>query len=79
MNDRQLLSARHATAQPSRVSGGRKVLLYSSRPSSTQVSFAGGLGFGVADAQDLEGVGLELDILVVRQLIGHIVMVVVLV
>lgn len=79
VNERQLVSARHATAQPSRVSGGCKVLLYSRRPSSAQVSFVGGFGFGIADVQDVEEVLLELDVLLVMQLIGNVVNVVVLV
>ena len=78
VNDRQLVSARHATAQPSSVVGGFKELLYSSRPSSAQVTFAGGSGFGVADVQGVEeGAGLELDFLPERQLMGSFVMVVV--
>lgn len=73
------MSARHAIAQPSRVLGGWKVLLYSSRPSFAQVSFEGGFGLGVADVQDVEEIRLEVDVLLVRQLIGNVVMVVVLV
>ncbi len=79
MNERQLVSARHAIAQSSRVSGDCKVLLYSSRPSSAQVLFAGGFGLGVAEVQDLREAGLELDVLLVRQLLGNVVTVVVLV
>lgn len=79
VNERQLVSARHATAQPSSVSGGCKVVLYSSRPSSAQVSFAGGFGLGVADVQDVEVVGLRPDGLLARQSIGDFVMAVVLV
>ena len=55
------------------------MLLYSRRPSSAQVSFAGGLGLGVADAQDVEEAELEVDVLLVVQLIGNAVMVVVVV
>lgn len=79
VKERQLGSARHATAQSSRVSGGCKVLLYSNRPSSAQVSLVGGFGLGIADVQDVEEVGLELDVLLVRQRVGKVVMVVVLV
>lgn len=73
VKERQLVFDRHATAQPSRVSGGCKVLAYSRRPSSAQVSFAGGSGFGVADVQDVEFVLLELGTLLARQLIGNLV------
>lgn len=73
VNERQLVFARHADAQPSRVSGGCGVLLYSIRPSSAHVSFAGGYGLGVADVQSAEEVGVELDVMLVRQLIGKIV------
>lgn len=79
VNERQVVSVRQATAQPSRVSGGCKVLLYSSRPSSPHVSFAGGFGLGVADVQDVEDVGLELCVVLLKQLIGASVIVVVLV
>ena len=65
------MSARHAAAQPSRVSGGCRVLAYSRMPSSAQVSFAGGFGLGVADVQDAEAVLLELDVWLVRQLVGN--------
>lgn len=77
VNERQLGSARQAIAQPSRVSGGCRELLYSSRPSSAQVLFAGGSGLGIADVQDAEEV--ELDFLLVRQPICDVLMVVVLV
>lgn len=77
VNERQLGSARHATAQPSRVSDGCGELLYSSRPSSPHVSFAGGFGLGVADVQGAEGVGVELACLLVRQLLGKVVVVMV--
>ena len=79
VNERQLASARHAVAQPSRVSGGCGVLLYSSRPSSAHVSFAGGFGLGVADVQSAEEVGVEFGFMLVRQLIGKIVLVMVVV
>ncbi len=79
VNERQLLSARHAVAQPSRVSGGCGVLLYSSRPSSAQVSFAGGFGFGVADVQLVGDEGLAVDVLLGEQLTGDEVMVLVVV
>ena len=55
------------------------MLLYSKRPSSAQVSFAGGLGLGVADVQDVEEVEMEVDALLLVQLIGNAVMVVVVV
>ena len=45
--------------------GDCKVLLYSSRPSSAHVSFAGGFGLGVADVQDVEGFGVELEVVLV--------------
>ena len=79
VNEKQLVSARHAAAQASRVSGGCELLLYSKRPSSAQVSFVGGFGLGVADVQDVEAVLLELDVWLVMQLIGNVVVVVVLV
>lgn len=50
VKDKHSLLLIHAEAQPSRLSGDCKVLLYSSRPSSPQVSFVGGLGFAVAEA-----------------------------
>ena len=55
------------------------MLLYSRRPSSAQVSFASGLGLGVADVQDVEEVAMEVDALLVVQMIGNAVMVVVVV
>lgn len=55
------------------------MLLYSRRPSSAQVSFAGGLGLGVADVQDAEEVEMEVDALLVVQMIGNAVMVAVVV
>ena len=55
------------------------MLLYSRRPSSAQVSFAGGLGLGVADVQDIEEVEMEVGALLVVQMIGNAVMVVVVV
>ena len=79
VNERQLESARHAVAQPSRVVGGCGVLLYSSRPSSAHVSSAGGFGLGVADVQSAEEVGVELGFLLGRQLIGKSVVVMVVV
>ena len=79
VNERQLLSARHAVAQPSRVSGGCGVLLYSRSPSSAQVSFAGGFGFGVADVQLAGDDGLEVDVLLGEQVMGDAVMVLVVV
>ena len=79
VNERQLVSARHATAQPSRVVGDCKVLLYSSRPSSAHVLFAGGLGSGVADGQDVEEIGFELEVVLVWQLRANVVVVVVVV
>ena len=79
VNERQLGSARHATAQPSSVSGGCGVLLYSRRPSSAHVSFAGGFGLGVADVQSAEEVVVELGCLLEKQLIGKVVVVMVLV
>lgn len=79
VNERQLLSARHDIAQPSRVSGGCGLLLYSRRPSSAHVSFAGGFGLGVADVQGADEVGVELACLLVKQLVGRVVVVMVLV
>lgn len=79
VNERQLVSARHAVAQPSRVSGGCGLLLYSSRPSSAHVSFAGGCGLGIADVQSAEEVGVELGNMLVWQLSGRIVVVMVVV
>lgn len=77
VNERQLASVRQATAQLSSVFGDCKVLLYSSRPSSPHVSFAGGLGFGVADMQAGEEVGIELSAVLLRQLIAVFVIVIV--
>lgn len=79
VNERQLASARHATAQPSRVVGDCKVLLYSSRPSSAHVSLAGGFGLGVADVHDVEEFGVELEAVLVWQLRANVVIVVVIV
>ena len=79
VKERQLVSVRHARAQPSRVSAGCTVLAYSKRPSSAQVSFVGGFGLGVADVQVVDEVGVEVDVCVARQLLGRVVMVVVLV
>ena len=79
VNERQLVSVRHASAQPSRVSADWTVLAYSKRPSSAQVSFVGGFGLGVADVQVVDELRVEVDVCVARQLLGKVVMVVVLV
>lgn len=50
-------------------------MLYSSRPSSAQVSFAGGFGLGVANVHDVGEAGLEDEAVLVWQLIGNAVMV----
>ena len=59
--------------------GDCKVLLYSSRPSSAHVSFAGGFGLGVADVHGVVGIGVELEVVLVWQLRGNVVVVVVVV
>ena len=79
VKERQLLSARHASAQPSRVTGDLRVLLISNRPSSAQVLLAGGFGLGVADVQAADEVAVEVEALVVGQLVRNAVTVVVLV
>lgn len=79
VNERQLISTRHASAQSSRVSGDCGVLLYSSRPSSAQVSFARESGLGVADVQAVGKVGFEIDVVRVGQLMWDSVTVVMLV
>ena len=79
VKERQLVSVRHVSAQPSRVSADCTVLEYSKRPSSAHVSFAGGFGLGVADVQAVDEVRVEVDVCVARQLLGKVVMVVVLV
>lgn len=79
VNERQLISARHARAQSSRVSGDCGVLLYSSRPSSAQVLFARDFELGVADVQAVGKVGCEIDVVRVEQLFWDSVTVVMLV
>ena len=77
VNERQLGSVRQAIAQLLRVLGDCKVLLYSSRPSCPHISFAGGVGFRVADMQAAEEVEIEVDTALLRQLIGIFVIVIV--
>ena len=79
VKERQLVSVRHASAHPSRVSADCTVLAYSRSPSSAHVSFVGGFGLGVADVQVVDEVGVEVDVCEARQLLGKVVMVVVLV
>lgn len=65
VKERQLVSVRQASAQPSRVEGGWRVLLISRRPFSAQVLLAGGLGLGVAEAQGGDEVGVVVEAKVV--------------